>query len=153
MIIAPLAPCWLRVSFIALTYLSLSHLLTTYQFTPSQQLHSFSLGLSIQSEDPTHPKIPTVSDPKTGRPDQVTGRRRVICSKKPTPAGRSRFSSPEPEKTRSDRCTKIFIKKFPESGGNFQNPAEISRIRRYVLDSGYIFQIPASNFQIPASNF
>ena len=39
------------------------------------------------------------------------------------------------------------------SSKNFQNPAEISRIRRYVPDSSDIFQIPASNFQIPASNF
>ena len=55
---------------------------------------------------------------------------------KPTPAGQSRFSSPEPEKTRSDRCTKIFIKKFPESGGNFQNPAICSRFRLHFPDSG-----------------
>ena len=42
---------------------------------------NMDVGLSIQSNDLTHPKIPTGSDPKTGRPDQVTGRRRVICSK------------------------------------------------------------------------
>ena len=72
---------------------------------------------------------------------------------KPTPAGRSRFSSPKSEKTRSDRCAKNIQQKFPESGRNFQNPAIFSRFRRYFPDPGDIFQIPASNFQIPTSNF
>ena len=55
---------------------------------------------------------------------------------KPTSAGQSRFSSPKPEKTRSDRCTKISIKKFPDSGRSFQIPAIFSRSRRYFPDSG-----------------
>ena len=65
---------------------------------------------------------------------------------KPTPAGRSWFSSPKSEKTRSDRCAKNFQQNFPESDRNFQ-------IRRDFPNSGEIFQIPASNFQIPTSNF
>ena len=48
---------------------------------------------------------------------------------KPTSVGRSRFSSPKPEKTRSDQCTKNFQQKFPESSRNFQNPARFSRFR------------------------
>ena len=72
---------------------------------------------------------------------------------KPTPAGRSRFFSPKPEKTRSDRYTKISIKKFPDSGESFQIPAIFSRFRRNFPDSGTNFQIPALNFQIPATSF
>ena len=51
---------------------------------------------------------------------------------KPTPADRSRFSSPKSEKTRSDRCAKNFQQKFPESGRNFQNPAIFSRFRPQI---------------------
>ena len=35
-------------------------------------------------------------------------------------------------KTRSDRCTKNFQQKFPESGRNFQNPARFSRFRPQI---------------------
>ena len=59
---------------------------------------------------------------------------------KPTSAGQSRFSSPKPEKTRSDRCTK-----------NFQQ--KISIFREKFPKSSEIFQILASNFQILATNF
>ena len=65
---------------------------------------------------------------------------------KPTPAGRSRFSSPKSKKTRSDRCAKNFQQKFPESGRNFQNPARnfqiparFSRFRRDFPDSSNKF--------------
>ena len=69
---------------------------------------------------------------------------------KPTPAGRSRFSSPKSEKTRSDRCAKNIQQKFPESGRNFQNPAIFSRFRRYFPDSGSKF--PDSDFKFPDSS-
>ena len=104
------------------------------------------VGLSIQSEDPTHPKVPTGSDPKTGRPDQVTGRRRVICSKNRLRRVGLGFPLQNPKKPDPTDVLRIFSK-------NFQNPAEISRIRRVFPYSGEIFQIPTSNFQILATNF
>ena len=69
---------------------------------------------------------------------------------KPTPTGRSRFSSPKSEKTRSDRCAKNFQQKFPESGRNFQNPAKFSRFQRDFPDSGLNF--PDSDFKFPDSS-
>ena len=90
------------------------------------------LGLSIQSEDPIHPKIPTVSDPKTGRPDQVTGRWRVICSKNRLRRVGLGFPPQNPKKP-----DPTDILRFPSK--NFQNPAKVSRLRLYFPDSGVKF--------------
>ena len=97
------------------------------------------LGLSIQSEDLTHPKVPTGSDPKTSRPDQVTGQRWVICSK--------------------NRLRRVGLG-FPPQNSKKPDPTDvpsisrkISRIQQKFPEFGDIFQIPASNFQIPTSNF
>ena len=90
------------------------------------------VGLSIQFEDPTHPKVPTRSDPKTGRPDQVTGRRRVICSKNRLRRVGLGFPLQNPKKPDPINILRI-------SSKNFQNPAEISRIRQDFLNSGLKF--------------
>ena len=90
------------------------------------------VGLSIQSEDPTHPKVPTGSDPKTGRPDQVTGRRRVICSKNRLRRVGLGFPLQNPKKPDPIDVLRI-------SNKNFQNPVEISKIRRDFPDSGFKF--------------
>ena len=90
------------------------------------------LGLSIQSEDLTHPKVPTGSDLKTGQPDQVTGRRRVICSKNRLRGVGLGFPLQNPKKPDPINILRI-------SSKNFQNPAEISRIRQDFLNSGLKF--------------
>ena len=90
------------------------------------------LGLSIQSEDPTHPKVPTGSDPKIGQPVQVTGRRRVICSKNQLRGVGLGFPLQNPKKPDPINILRI-------SSKNFQNPAEISRIRQDFPDSGLKF--------------
>ena len=112
-----------------------------------------ALRLSIQSDKPTHPKIPTESNPKTGRPDQVTGRWRVICSKNRLRRVGLGFPPKNPKKPDPTDVLRISSKKIPESGRNFQNPAGFSKFWQDFPDSGEIFQIPASNFQIPTSNF
>ena len=93
----------------------------------------FILGLSIQFDDSTHPKVPTEPNLKTGWPDQVSGRRWVICSKNRLQRVSLGFPPQNPKKPDLTYVLRIFSKKF--------------------LDSGEIFQIPASNFQIPTSNF
>ena len=65
---------------------------------------------------------------------------------KPIPVGWSRFSSPKPEKTRSDRYTKISFKKIPESGESFQIPAIFSRFRHKFPDSGVKFPYSGVKF-------
>ena len=57
------------------------HTFAFHRLLASRSWMLYILGLSIQSEDLIHPKVPTGSDQKTGRPDQVIGRRWVICSK------------------------------------------------------------------------
>ena len=84
------------------------------------QGYVFEIGLSIQSEDPTHPKVPTGSDPKTGWPDQVTGRWRVICSKNRLRRVGLGFPLQNPKKPDPTDVLRI-------SSKIFQNPAEISR--------------------------
>ena len=68
---------------------------------------------------------------------------------KPTPAGRSRFSSQNPKKPDPTDVLRISSKKIPESGGIFQNPAGFSRFRRYFPDSGLKF--PDSDFKFSDS--
>ena len=106
------------------------------------------IGLSIQSDEPTHPKIPTGSNPKTGRPDQVTGRRQVICSK--NRLRRVGLGFPPKTQKKPDPTDVLRI-----SSKKFQNPAEISRIRRDFPESDAIFQIPArfSRFRPQISRF
>ena len=100
------------------------------------------LGLSIQSEDPTHPKIPTGSDRKTGRPDQVTGRQRVICSK--NRLWRVGLGFPPQNRKKPDPTD---VLRFPSK--NFQNSVEVSRIQRYFLEFGLKF--PDSGLKFPNS--
>ena len=90
------------------------------------------LGLSIQSEDLTHPKVPTGSDLKIGQPDQVTGWRRVISSKNRLRRVGLDFPLQNPKKPDPIDVLRI-------SSKNFQNPAEISRIRRDFPDSDLKF--------------
>ena len=104
------------------------------------------LGLSIQSDDPTHPKVLIGSDPKTGQPDQITGQWRVICSKNRLWRVGLGFPPQNPKKPDLTDVLRISSKKFPDAGRNFQNLAKFSR-------TGKIFQIPASNFHILATNF
>ena len=88
------------------------------------------------------PDPPEGSDrirPETGRPDQVTGRWRVICSK--------------------NRLRRVGLG-FPPQNSKKPDPTDvpsisrkISRIQQKFPEFGDIFQIPASNFQIPTSNF
>ena len=87
--------------------------------------HVPQLGLSIQSKNPTHPKVPTGSDPKIGRPDQVTGRRRVICSKNRFRWVGLGFPPQNPKKPNPTDVLRI-------SSKNFQNPARFSRIRPQI---------------------
>ena len=103
----------------------------------------YNIGLSIQSEDPTHPKVPTRSDPKTGRPDQVTGRRWVICSKNRFRWVGLGFPPQNPKKPDPIDVLRI-------SSKNFQNSAEISRIRRHFLEFGLKF--PDSDFKFSDSS-
>ena len=97
--------------------------------TSTKQMTKLVLGLSIQSEDLTHPKVPTGSDPKTGRPNQVTGRRWVICSKNRLRRVGLGFPPQKPDPT---NVLRIFNKKFPES-------SRISRIQWDFPDSGNKF--------------
>ena len=101
------------------------------------------LGLFIQSEDLTHPKVPTGSDPKTSRPDQVTGQRRVICSKNRLRRVGLDFPLQNPKKPDPTNVLRI-------SSKNFQNPVEISRIWRDFPNSGLKFS--DSNFKISDSS-
>ena len=112
-------------------------------FTCNNKIH-VSLGLSIQSENLTHPKIPTGSDPNTGRPDQVAGRRRVICSKNQLRQVGLGFPLQNPKKPDPADVLRI-------SSKNFQNPAKISRFQRDFPDSGLKF--PYSDFKFPDSDF
>ena len=105
-------------------------------------MSQFKLGLSIQFEDPTHPRVPTGSDSKTGRPDQVTGRRRVICSKNRLRRVDLGFPLQNPKKPDPTDVLRI-------SSKNFQNPAEISKIQRDFPDSGLKF--PDSDFKFSDS--
>ena len=82
------------------------------------------LGLSIQSEDLTYPKVPTGSDPKTSRPDQVTGQRRVICSKNRLRRVGLDFPLQNPKKPDPTNVLRI-------SSKNFQNPTEIQNLARF----------------------
>ena len=101
------------------------------------------LGLSIQSNDPTHLKVLTGSDPKTGRPDQFTGQRRVICYKNRLRRVSLGFPPQNPKKPDPTDVLRI-------SSKNFQNPAKISRFRRDFPDSGLKF--PASDFKFSDSS-
>ena len=107
------------------------------------QGHVFEIGLSIQSEDPTHPKVPTRSDLKIGWPDQVTGRRRVICSKNRLWWVRLGFPLQNPKKPDPTDVLRI-------SSKNFQNLAEISRFRRDFPDSS--LKYPSSDFKFSNSS-
>ena len=97
------------------------------------------LGLSIQSDDPTHPKVLTESDPKTGRPDQVTGRRRVICYKNWLQQVGLGFPPQNLKKPDPTNVLRISSKNFPNFGRNFQNLARFSRFWRDFPDSGLKF--------------
>ena len=99
--------------------------------------------MSIQSEDSTHQKVPTRSDSKTGRPDQVTGRRRVICSKNRLWQVGLSFPPQNPKKPDPTDVLRI-------SSKNFQNLAEISRIQQDFPDSDLKF--PDSDFKFSDSN-
>ena len=107
------------------------------------QGYVFEIGLSIQSEDPTHPKVPTGSDPKTGWPDQVTDRWRVICSKNRLWWVGLGFPLQNPKKPDPTDVLRI-------SSKNFQNLAEISRFRRDFLDSS--LKYPNSDFKFSDSS-
>ena len=76
------------------------------------------------------------------RPDQVTGWRRVICSK--NRLRRVGLGFP-PQNPRKPDPTDVL--RFPSK--NFQNPAEVSRIRRYFPESGHKF--PDSGLKFPDS--
>ena len=57
------------------------------------------LGLSRPIRNPTHPEDPTGDRSETGRPDQVTGRRRIIFSKNRLRRVGLGFPLPKPEKS------------------------------------------------------
>ena len=78
-----------------------------------------TVGLSIQSDDPTHPKVPTGSDLKTSQPNQVTDRWQVICSKNWLRRVGLDFPPQNPKKPDPTDVLRISSKKFPESGRNF----------------------------------
>ena len=104
------------------------------------QITLYVLGLSIQSDWPDPLEGSDWIRPKNWLTRSSHHSATGHLFQKLTLTSRFRFSSPKPEKTRSDRCVK-----------NFQQ--KISRFRQKFLESGEIFQIPASNFQILASKF
>ena len=65
---------------------------------------------------------------------------------KPTPAGRSRFSSQNPKKPDPTDVLRISSKKILESDRNFQNPVEFSRFRRDFPDSDFKFSDSGNKF-------
>ena len=101
------------------------------------------IGLSRPIRNPTHPEDPTGDRSETGRPDQVTGRRRVICSKNRLRRVDLGFPLQNLKKTDPTDVLRI-------SSKNFQNLAEISRIRRDFPDSGLKF--PDSDFKFSDSS-